>query len=389
MARLLKKGLDYFTFDVSFFDDIKVRKLIRYHGAQAVVVYQLILCRIYSEGYYIRWDDDLPFIIAEAAHLQDDYVHTVILYCIQVGLFDSTLYHSDKVLTSKSIQNRFFDFCVVAKRRVPQDNPYLLVDLSSKAVQRSQKAVSTEQMQFNFEDNTIITEQMPISSEQMPISSEFGTQSKGKESKDNNSLRSSLSSSFSSSFPVCDVQEKQRKVEAGEPITASDAAVELKNNRDWLLQMQQRTGLDERAILKYLDDFVLDCDCRNKQEHSSMTDVMNHFIDWLTKKLKTDDSRKKSHGTIDGKQPSTPQQLWNMCFAELCQAVSKDVCSKTFDQLQFDRYDKGSHTLWLLVSSKDVYNCIEDSSELVGYLGSCIFKYFGKNTVIKYIISTK
>ena len=387
MARLLKKGLDYFTFDVSFFDDIKVRKLIRYHGAQAVVVYQLILCRIYSEGYYIRWDDDLPFIIAEAAHLQDDYVHTVILYCIQVGLFDSTLYHSDKVLTSKSIQNRFFDFCVVAKRRVPQDNPYLLVNLSSKAVQRSQKAVSTEQMQLNFEDNTIITEQIPISSEQMPISSEFGTQSKVKESKDNNSLRSSLSSSSpTSSVCVC---EKNGEGQEDVPMTAREGVELLKTNRDWLLQMQRKFGLDSDALVKWLDSFIVECDCLGKQEHKNIDDIKQHFNAWIVKNLKTDGSRKKSQGTIDGKQPSTPQQLWNMCFAELCQAVSKDVCSKTFDQLQFDRYDKDSHTLWLLVPSKDVYNCIEDSSELVGYLGSCIFKYFGKNTVIKYTISTK
>ena len=191
--------------------------------------------------------------------------------------------------------------------------------------------------------------------------------------------RRKISSSFSSSFPAWDVKEKQKQAENGEPVTAADAAVELKNNRDWLLKMQQRTGLDERAIFKYLDDFVLDCDCRNKQEHPNMTDVMNHFVDWLKK-------RKKSQGTIESKQPPTPQQLWNKCFAELCQAVTKDVCSTTFDHLQFDHYDKDSHILWLLVPSKEVYNCIEDSSELVSYLGTCAFKYFGKKTVIKYTI---
>lgn len=193
MARL-KKGLDFFYFDISFYDDIKIRKLIRYHGAQSVVVYQLILVRIYSEGYYLVWDDDLPFIVAEVSHLQDDYVKTVIDYCIEVGLFDKQLFESDKILTSKGIQSRFFDFCVVSKRKIVADSPYLLIDLSTKALRVSKVRNHSESDLF---DNTIVpnnSEQSGENSEQLTDveviipnnsknkgeSSEFGTQSKVK-----------------------------------------------------------------------------------------------------------------------------------------------------------------------------------------------------------------
>ena len=206
MARTLKKGLDFFHFDTSFFDDIKIRKLIRYHGAQAVVVYQLVLIRIYHEGYYLQWDDDLPFIVAEVSHLQDDYVKTVISYCIEIGLFDKTLFDSDHVLTSKGIQNRFFDFCVVAKRKIATENPYLLVDLSSKAIKTSSKFIPSEVKGINSEEIAINSEEIENSSEETGFNSEFGTQSKVKESKEN--IDSSLRSESSSSSPMTEEEKK-------------------------------------------------------------------------------------------------------------------------------------------------------------------------------------
>lgn len=203
MARL-KKGLDFFYFDVTFYDDIKIRKLIRYHGAQAVVVYQLILVRIYNEGYYLNWDDDISFIIAEVAHLEDVYVNTVINYCIEIGLFDKALFEQSKILTSQGIQNRFFDFCVVSKRKVSADSPYLLIDLSQKAVKLSKLRNNSEKNDDYSEQSLIFSEEsnseepiIPNNSEKDYENSEFEQQSKVKESKEyiDSSLRSESQSS--------------------------------------------------------------------------------------------------------------------------------------------------------------------------------------------------
>ena len=49
MGRAIKQGLEYFPFDIDFFQDIKIRKLIRYQGGKAITVYTLLLCIIYRE----------------------------------------------------------------------------------------------------------------------------------------------------------------------------------------------------------------------------------------------------------------------------------------------------------------------------------------------------
>ena len=378
MARTLKKGLDFFHFDTSFFDDIKIRKLIRYHGAQAVVVYQLVLIRIYHEGYYLQWDDDLPFIVAEVSHLQDDYVKTVISYCIEIGLFDKTLFDSDHVLTSKGIQNRFFDFCVVAKRKIATENPYLLVDLSSKAIKTSSKFIPSEVKGINSEEIAINSEEIENSSEETGFNSEFGTQSKVKESKDNNSLRSSLSPSTTPSPARECMGEQDGKEDI--PMTAREGIELLKKDRDWLLQMQRKFGVKASMLVRWLDSFSVDCDCRGKQEHESLADVKQHFNDWMTKQKPKRTAGKK--GGIEETSSLTSQQLWIKCQAELCHAVSPEVSRLSFDVIRFESFNNSTSELFIQVPSKDTYEYMEQN--LVQVMSSIIPKYFGANFKLKY-----
>lgn len=107
MGRNRKVGLDYFPMDVDFFQDIRIRKLIKYQGGKAVTVYALLLCIIYKQGYYVRWDDELPFIISEQTGFEEAYIQEVFKCCLIVGLFSKELYDSDKVITSKGIQERW------------------------------------------------------------------------------------------------------------------------------------------------------------------------------------------------------------------------------------------------------------------------------------------
>ena len=107
MGRNRKLGLDYFSMDVDFFQDIRIRKLIKYQGGKAVTVYALLLCIIYKQGYYVRWDDELPFIISEQTGFEEASIQEVFKCCLIVGLFSKKLYDSDKVITSKGIQERW------------------------------------------------------------------------------------------------------------------------------------------------------------------------------------------------------------------------------------------------------------------------------------------
>lgn len=119
MGRNIKKGLEYYPMDVDVVSDIKIRKLIKRHKGQAFAVYTLLLCCIYKNGYYINWDDDLPFILAEQTGFTEKYILQVINYCISVGLFSEQQYESNKILTSRAIQERYSFICRQGKRKSP------------------------------------------------------------------------------------------------------------------------------------------------------------------------------------------------------------------------------------------------------------------------------
>lgn len=108
MARPKKQGIDYFPFDVNFFSDVKIRKIARACGSQSTSILICLLCNIYKDkGYYILWDEDLPFVIADSVGVSEGAVKEVILKAIQVGFFNKDIYEKYKVLTSHGIQSRF------------------------------------------------------------------------------------------------------------------------------------------------------------------------------------------------------------------------------------------------------------------------------------------
>jgi hypothetical protein len=93
--------------DTDMFSDIKIRKLIKFQSGKAIAVYTLLLCNIYRNGYYILWDEELPFIISEQSGYDEAYIREAIRCCLKVGLFDSELFNKHKVLTSVGIQKRY------------------------------------------------------------------------------------------------------------------------------------------------------------------------------------------------------------------------------------------------------------------------------------------
>lgn len=108
-GRPTKQGIDYFFFDVGFFEDIKVRKISRACGSQSTSILICLLCNIYrNDGYYILWDEDLPFVIADTVGVSEGAVKEVILKAIQVEFFSKEKYEQYKILTSHGIQKRFF-----------------------------------------------------------------------------------------------------------------------------------------------------------------------------------------------------------------------------------------------------------------------------------------
>lgn len=128
MARIAKSGLEYFPFDIDFFQDIRIRKLIKRQGGKAVTVYALLLCLIYKNGYYMQWDDELPFIGSEMSGFDEAFISEVITACLALGLFDKQLFSKEHVLTSKAIQVRYCNIQRLNKRMSRIDE-YSLLDM--------------------------------------------------------------------------------------------------------------------------------------------------------------------------------------------------------------------------------------------------------------------
>ena len=111
MARPLKKGLSYFPFDVGFYEDKKIRVLRSAHGVDGVELYLRLLCGVYRDnGYYLIWNDEEDFgLMSDDTGFSEEKVRIVIDYLLKRSMLVSKFFESVKVITSRSIQLRYFE----------------------------------------------------------------------------------------------------------------------------------------------------------------------------------------------------------------------------------------------------------------------------------------
>lgn len=132
MARPTKKGLDYYPLDIDFLQDIKVRKIMRACGIQSIAILISLLSSIYrDEGYYVVWDNDMTFLVADEVGASEGAVLEVVNKATQVGLFNKDIFKKYRILTSRGIQKRYLE--VVSRRKaIDLISEYLLVDLENE-----------------------------------------------------------------------------------------------------------------------------------------------------------------------------------------------------------------------------------------------------------------
>lgn len=116
MARPIKEGVDYFSFDVGFLQDIKIKAVMNAYGGIAALILIALLCNIYKDkGYYIRFSDELTLVVAVDIGTKECTVTDVILKAVKVGFFDENIFEKYGILTSKGIQKRYF--AIVSRRK--------------------------------------------------------------------------------------------------------------------------------------------------------------------------------------------------------------------------------------------------------------------------------
>ena len=127
MARPQKHGLDYFPFDCDFFDDEKIVAINGQFGIKGEIAAVKLLCAIYRNGYFIKWCDAVKIkLLGSLRGISEGLLDDIINGLVRWGFFDSRLFSTSDILTSKAIQLRYFN---TAKRRTFQGAlPFLLIE---------------------------------------------------------------------------------------------------------------------------------------------------------------------------------------------------------------------------------------------------------------------
>lgn len=407
MARPRKIGVNYFPHDTDMHDNFNLRRMMSYHGGgNAYAVFNVILEFIYKSGYYINVDKYLIFNISNFLRNGDDYsenfIQEVIKGAVENDLFDKYFFSNNNVLTSYSIQKRYITIAFQTHRTISQNEPYLMDEIKKEFKINSDKTTVKSDNTKVMSDETTVTDDTTVTdstkvmsdkttvmsdntkdmSDKTMIKSEFSTQIKEKESKDNNSLRSSLSPSTPPTpAHVREYEEfKNDDKQYDDPLTAAEGVEVLKNDRSWLLQMQIKFAIYVSEIVRWLDKFVLDCDCRDKQQHENLADVKQHFNDWLPKMLNSNNGGKK--GRKKEAVSYTPEQRWIQCQAELCQATREDIADNTFKTMVFESFDGSTSSLILQIPNKGVREYVE--SNLMDVYKDRLRKHFGNSVKLNY-----
>lgn len=222
MARPIKLGLDYFPTDTDILKNIKIRKLIRKYRELGFVLYLQLLTDIYRNSYFIELSDEYIFDLADQFHKRDKTILEMIDFMVEVDLFNKNLRNS-LILTSPSIQKRYFTVKGNSYKGLEKDLLYILIPLS--------------------------TEKPPVISEGTP--QRKGKKSKVKESRENESINNHTH--------IARESEKIRALKA----EWDQWKMEMLNDEDWCATLVRYSGKgililnNAYEIMKCFDDYVI------------------------------------------------------------------------------------------------------------------------------------
>ena len=129
MARPRKHGLDYFPTDSDIFEDLKVRRIKKKHGAGGFAVVFFWLCQIYRNGYYLEYNDDLLFITEESLYINVQECTSILETALNTDFFDRKMFDDYGIITSKGIQKRYlFAQKSFRQKKQPIEDKYKLID---------------------------------------------------------------------------------------------------------------------------------------------------------------------------------------------------------------------------------------------------------------------
>ena len=256
MATEIKK-LSYFPMDTQFFENEKIEMLMANFGFEASGVYIKLLCKIYTNGYYMRWNETICKVFTYSLHsrFNSKKVQQIIDFLVEFNFFNKKLFLEHQILTSKGIQERFFEIISRRKNFVCENVEYLLVPIP-KRFSESKNASKMQQ------SSPLNDEKCNISVDSTGENVDISKQSKVKESIVKESKVKNLYSS-SSSFACACAREANGVIVSEEEIKKPNSFsenckkwnAELMKDEEWLSSVVRSSGKGS-PVLRLLPEIM-------------------------------------------------------------------------------------------------------------------------------------
>lgn len=238
MARQLKEGLEYFSFDIDFFDDEKIGAISGEFGIKGEITAIKLLCAVYRNGYFAVWNEPLKMkLLKSLPGVNSELLEQIVNRLVRWGFFASSCFSSDKILTSEGIQKRYFE--AIKRRKPKEEYPYLLI---------------------NVDNNTL---NVCRNNENVYKS----TQRKGKEINNPPII------------PLCDFSD-----DGIIPIESLKKTI-FDNEQVWYERIAMAQHLSPTEIVNWLNSFFTELECTG-ETMKSLKDFKSHFYRWLKIQLK-------------------------------------------------------------------------------------------------------
>ena len=121
----MNNGINYFPLNVHL--DDKFELIEAEFGLKGFAIVVKLFQKIYGQqGYYCEWTEDVALLFGKNVGLGGDAVSEIVRAAIKRGIFDSELYDKYQILTSRGIQERYFE-AVSRRKEVEVRKEYLLI----------------------------------------------------------------------------------------------------------------------------------------------------------------------------------------------------------------------------------------------------------------------
>ena len=371
MARPLINNAQYFAHDANMRNDRKIKALRKKFSHMGYSVYNCLLEALADSDYFEMdlsgqeadlWAADFDCSTSELTEI----VH----FCIQIGLLQKK---DNNVIYSMYLNEKLAP--LLNKRRLDRERI-----IAARTHSETSFRDENNNNEMVIAAKTIDNVGFRCENTQSKIK-----KTKVKERKDNDSLRSSLSSP-STTTPPAHAREnfgvEKDGIDYDTPMTANEGVEILKVDRDWLLQIQRKFAIEQETIIRWLDSFCVECDCRGKQQHENLADIKQHFNDWMAKQTNPKNVGKK---TCKKDQPAmTPEKIWLRCQAELSKSTNDEIAKQAFSCLKFENFDVKSSVLLLDIPNRKSRDYIEE--KFINTITKVLQKHYGGNIILQYRI---